>query len=149
MIQVPPGQVGWLRQEPVSSALPDEAVIVEYGRAKRMWSPEDDTESAEVVVAATAFSGASNRDNTRENKTIIAEVEVAAEYEWVDENSTKPLRELLDAIEDALTTHHAGRWNAQGLSGGTDALIPQPDIGRYAGVVRADFSRDDTHQTHT
>ena len=131
--------LGWLSEDAdVQDGLGADGEIVTYGQAEEL---------GPLSVAVTVIPGASDRDNRREEKTMIVEAEVSASDSWVESNTTLELARLLGEIADVLTTHRDG-WTAEGQSGGTAEVSPDENRPRYSAVRRFDFSRNDLAAAH-
>lgn len=109
------------------------------------YSMVEDTDAGELadpLVAVTVVTGSTSRDNYREEKLFVVEVEASASGEWVESNGTLDLHRLLDDVSDVLTTHKA-EWGARGESGGSETIQYDEDRNRYLGARRYDLERTD------
>ncbi|QCW03569.1 hypothetical protein [Natrinema pallidum] len=131
--------VGWLENDStIQNRLGTDGEVVTYGQAEELPA---------LAIAVTVIPGASDRDNLREDKTMIVEVEISASNSWVESNTTLELEQLAGDVDDALTQHRDG-WTANGQSGGTGSISPDTNRPRYSGVRRYDFGRNDPGSAH-
>jgi len=141
----------WLPNDSeLSNLLPTDSRIEVAGIAEKLWSPDTAAEPADVVIAVNVEVVQSDRNNRRVNKDFEVEVDVAATTQWiedVDKGSIIELTEIHDRVQQLLDTHRP-EWVADGISGGTEGVVPDDERDRYAGVVLAGVSRVDNHATY-
>lgn len=92
-------------------------------------------------ISVGVSTSSTERQNRLEDKTFEARVIVDGTREFVDENGTLALIELLDAAADELTTHRNG-WGAEGITS-QEEVAWADEVNRYLGVVSATFERID------
>lgn len=100
----------------------------------------ENTEPPDAVVALSAVTKSSTRENRQERKIHVVQTDVQIRSETMRRHGLAWHDALLDEIAAVLTSQYDG-WTARGITGGTPEPLWDDALNRYRSVSRFDVEQ--------